>query len=74
MESDTISVQLNPETERRLSDLARKSECTQWDCARKLIQSNLEDLEDRYIADHRLQQNLPSLSSSQVRKELGLED
>ena len=41
--------------------------------ARALIEEHLEDLEDRYIAEARLENRLPSLTSRQVRKELGLE-
>ena len=69
-----ISVQLDPETESRLLALAQKTGRTQADCARELIEGNLEDLEDRYMAEARLQRREPSLSSAQVRKELGLDD
>jgi predicted DNA-binding protein len=41
--------------------------------ARALIEENLEDLEDRYIAEARLEKRRPTLTSSQVRKALGLE-
>ena len=43
------------------------------DYARELIESNIEDLEDRYLAEARLEKRRPSLTSSQVRKALGLE-
>ena len=69
-----ISVQVDPETERRLSELAQKSGRTQSDCVRELILENLEDLEDRYDAETRLRHNQGPLSSAQVRKELGLDD
>ena len=36
--------------------------------------SNLEDLEDRYLAEARLGKRRPALTSRQVRKELGLDD
>ena len=44
------------------------------DCARELVQSSLEDLADRYVAEVRLRQNQTPLSSAQARKVLGLDD
>ena len=49
-----ISVQLDPETDRRLLALAQKTGRTPADCARDLIEGSLEDLEDRYMAEARL--------------------
>jgi hypothetical protein len=38
-----------------------------------LIEENLEDLEDRYIGEARLEERRPTLTSSQVQKALSLE-
>jgi len=69
-----LSLRLDPDIERRLDQLARRTGRTKSYYARELIESNLEDLEDRYLAEARLEKRLPSLTSRQVRKELGLEN
>ena len=68
-----LSIRLDPEIERRLSELAKKTGRTKTDYARELIEENIEDLEDRYVAEARLEKRRPSLTSKQVRKSLGLE-
>ena len=68
-----LSIRLNPEIERRLSELARRTGRTKTFYARELIEGNIEDLEDRYLAEARLEKRRPSLTSRQVRKQLGLE-
>ena len=68
-----LSLRLDPDVERRLDELARKTGRTKSFYARELIEGNLEDLEDRYIAEARLEKRRPSLTSDQVRKELGIE-
>jgi RHH-type rel operon transcriptional repressor/antitoxin RelB len=69
-----LSVRLRPDIERRLADLARRTGRTKAYYVRELIQGNLDDLEDRYLAESRLEKRRPSLTSRQVRKELGLAD
>jgi RHH-type transcriptional regulator, rel operon repressor / antitoxin RelB len=69
-----LSIRLDPAIERRLSDLARRTGRTKTYYARELIEGNLEDLEDRYLAEARLEKRRRPLSSQQVRKELGLDD
>ena len=69
-----LSVRLNPDIEKRLTDLARRTGRTKAYYVRELIEGNFEDLEDRYLAESRLEKRHPSLTSRQVRKELGLED
>jgi predicted DNA-binding protein len=64
---------LDPELERRLSDLAKRSGQTEDECARELIEEHIDDLEDRYRAESRLKEQQPALTIQQVRKELGLE-
>jgi len=68
-----LSIRLNPDTDRRLSELARRTGRTKSSYVRELIESNMEDLEDRYLAEARLERRRPSLTSRQVRKQLGLE-
>jgi RHH-type transcriptional regulator, rel operon repressor / antitoxin RelB len=69
-----LSIRLDPEIERRLAALAKTTGRTKSFYARELIEANLEDLEDRYIAEQRLERGRPLLSSAQMRKELGLDD
>jgi RHH-type rel operon transcriptional repressor/antitoxin RelB len=68
-----LSLRLDPEIERRLAELARRTGRTKSFYARELIEGNLEELEDRCIAEARLEKRRTPLTSSQVRKELGLE-
>jgi RHH-type rel operon transcriptional repressor/antitoxin RelB len=69
-----LSIRLDPEIERRLSELAQRTGRTKSYYARELIEGNIEDLEDRYLAEARLEKRRPPLSSRQVRKQLGLDD
>jgi RHH-type rel operon transcriptional repressor/antitoxin RelB len=68
-----LSIRLDPDIERRLSELARRAGRTKSYYARELIEENIEDLEDRYLAEALLEKRRPSLTSRRVRKELGLE-
>ncbi|HTD43540.1 MAG TPA: TraY domain-containing protein [Bryobacteraceae bacterium] len=70
---DMLSIRLDPDIERRLNELARRTGRTKSYYARELIESNIEDLEDRYLAEARLEKGRPPLKSRQVRKELSLE-
>jgi len=67
-----MKLRIDPDIERRLDDLARRTGRTKSFYARELIES-LEHLEDRYLAEARLEKRRPSPTSSQVRKALGLE-
>jgi len=67
-----LSIRLDPEIERRLAELAQRTGRTKSYYARELIEGNLEDLEDRYLAEARLEKRRPPLTSHQVRKKLGL--
>ncbi len=49
-----LSIRLKPALERRLSRLARQTGRTKTFYATKLIEENIEDLEDRYLAEARL--------------------
>ena len=67
-----LSLRLDPDVERRLDALARKTGRTKSFYVRELIEENLEDLEDRYVAEARLEKRGPTLTGRQARKELGL--
>jgi RHH-type transcriptional regulator, rel operon repressor / antitoxin RelB len=68
-----LSVPLSPDIERRLSELAKRTGRAESDFARELIESNIEDLEDRYLVERAIAEEGPRLTSDQVRKELGLD-
>ena len=67
-----LSIRLDPSVEQRLDTLAKRTGRTKSFYARELIESNLEDLEDRYLAEARLEKRRPALTSRQARKQLGL--
>jgi RHH-type rel operon transcriptional repressor/antitoxin RelB len=69
-----LSVRLKPSIEKRLSRLAKETGRTKTFYASKLIEENLEDLEDRYLAEARLEKRGKTCTDAQVRRELGLED
>ena len=69
-----LSITLDPEIERRLSELARQAGKSEADYARELIEENIEDMEDIRMAEKRLANPGARLTSEQVRKELGLDD
>ena len=68
-----LSIRLDPDIERRLSSLAKQTGRTMSFYARELIETHIEDLEDRYLAEARLEKRRPSLTSREVRKQLGLD-
>jgi RHH-type rel operon transcriptional repressor/antitoxin RelB len=69
-----LSISLDPDIERRLSELAKRAGKTEADYARELVEQDIEDLEDISIAEARLANPGTRLTSEQVRKELGLDD
>jgi predicted DNA-binding protein len=69
-----LSIDLDPEIERRLSELAKRAGQTEDSYARELIAEHLDEIEDLRAAEGRLGDHKPPLTGSQVRKELGLED
>ncbi len=68
-----LKVLLDPDIERRLSELARRTGRTEGDLVRELIEGNIEDLEDRYLAELSIAEGGSRLTSDQVRKALGLD-
>ncbi len=69
-----LSIRLKPALERRLSRLARQTGRTKTFYATKLIEENIEDLEDRYLAETRLENRGKRSTAAQVRRQLGLDD
>jgi RHH-type rel operon transcriptional repressor/antitoxin RelB len=59
-----LSLRLDPDVERRLDELARRTGRTKSYYVRELIEENLEDLEDRYIAEARLEKRRTPLTKS----------
>jgi RHH-type rel operon transcriptional repressor/antitoxin RelB len=49
-----LSIRLDTQVEKRLDRLAKLTGRTKSYYARELIESNIEDLEDRYLAEARL--------------------
>ena len=66
-----LSIPLDPDIERRLNELPSRTGRTKSYYARELIETNIEDLEERYLAEARLEKRRPPLTSRLVRKELG---
>lgn len=69
-----LSIRLKPALEQRLSRLARQTGRTKTFYATKLIEENIEDLEDRYLAEARLEKRGKRYSATEVRRQLGLDD
>ena len=68
-----MSIRLSDEMERRLSDLATRTGRTKAYHVVELIEEHIDDLEDRYLAEARLEKRRPPLSGEQLRKNIGLD-
>lgn len=69
-----LSIRLKPALERRLTRLAKQTGRTKTFYASKLIEENIEDLEDRYLAETRLEKRGKRFTAAQVRRQLGLDN
>jgi RHH-type rel operon transcriptional repressor/antitoxin RelB len=69
-----LSIRLKPALERRHSRLARQTGRTKTFYTTKLIEENIEDLEDRYLAESRLENRGKRYSTARVRRQLGLDN
>lgn len=67
-----LAIRLDPDTEKRLETLAKKTGRTKAFYAREAILRHLEELEDIYLATERLSQPAETFSSEEVKRELGL--
>lgn len=73
----TISVNLGPEIEKRLSHLAEATGRTKTFYLRQLVEEHLEDLEDVYLAEQALEgvrNGEKTYTLEEVSRELGLDD
>jgi RHH-type rel operon transcriptional repressor/antitoxin RelB len=67
-----LAIRLDPEIERRLELLAKKTGRTKTFYAREAILEHLEELEDVYLATQRLERPGKTYSAEEVKHELGL--
>ncbi len=65
------SVRLNKELENRLDRLAQTTGRTKTFYIRQLIEDHIDELEDRYLAESRLEKPVDRLTSQKMRQELG---
>ncbi len=69
-----LSIRFDADIEQRLAHLAQVTGRTKAYYIREALERTLEDLEDRYLAEHRLEHPESRLSLTEVRQELGLDD
>lgn len=67
------TLRLSKELENRLNQLAEITGRTKTFYIRMLVEEHIDELEDRYIAEQRLENPIKRLSSQEMRQELGLE-
>lgn len=68
------SLRLEKELETRLDRLAEITGRTKTFYIRQLIEEHIDELEDRYIAEYRLEKPAKRLSGKEMRQELGLDN
>lgn len=68
-----LTVVLEPEVERRISERARSIGMSEAQFLRGLIESSLDGLDDARMAAERLESPLPSLTSARARERLDLD-
>jgi RHH-type rel operon transcriptional repressor/antitoxin RelB len=68
-----LGIRLEPELEKRLDQLAKKTGRTKTYYAKLAIKEYLEDREDYLLGIAALERNEPRTKLADVRKELGLE-
>ena len=67
-----LAIRLDTVTEKRLSRLSQLTGRTKTYYAREAILEHLEDLEDTYLAIHRLEHPSKTYSAEEVKRELDL--
>ena len=67
------SFRLDKELETRLDHLAKITGRTKTFYIRQLIEDHIEELEDRYVAEYRLENPADRLSGKEMRQDLGLD-
>ena len=68
------SITLEPDTEQRLADRARREGVSEKELLRALIEDGLDELDDIQVAAERLARPMQPLTSAQARGALGLDD
>lgn len=68
------SLRLGKELESRLGHLAELTGRTKTFYIRQVLEEHIDELEDRYVAEQRLENPAKRLSSQEMRQELGLEN
>ena len=68
------TVRLDPETEKRLDELARKTGRTKSFYLRKALEEHLEDIEDYYLGMLALENTKRTYTGEEAKRELGLRD
>ena len=69
-----LGVRLEPEIEKRLERLAKKTGRPKSYYAKEAIRQYIEDREDSLLADEILSRNEPTFTLEEVRRELGLDN
>ncbi|MGC1870195.1 MAG: ribbon-helix-helix domain-containing protein [Acidobacteriaceae bacterium] len=69
-----LGVRLEPDIEKRLERLAKKTGRTKSYYAKEAIRQYIEDREDSLLADEILSKNEPTFTLEEVRQELGLDN
>jgi len=69
-----LAIRLPKDIEKRLEELAKRTNRTKTFYARQAILEYLGDLEDYYLAVERIEENLPSIPLDEVERQLGLDD
>ena len=67
-----LSIRLDPDTEERLDQLARETGRTKSYYVREALLRHLEEMEDRYIAIHRLENPGDRVPLEELERELDL--
>lgn len=67
-----LALRLPPDLEKRLDDLAKRTGRTKSFYARQALEDHIDDLEDFYLAEHRLRDNPVFIPFETVIENLGL--
>jgi RHH-type rel operon transcriptional repressor/antitoxin RelB len=70
----TITIEVDEDTERRLSELSSGAGISIKELTYQALLSYIEDMEDYRIAESRLRDDLPAIPIEEVVHRLGLED
>ena len=67
-----LAIRLEPDIEKRLEQLSKRTGRTKTFYAREAILEHLEDLEDIYLASKRLERPARTYSAEEAKHKLGL--